>query len=133
MSFIRNFMLAIGPVSSVFDFLTFFVMLNVFRADEALFHTGWFMESMATQVLVIFIIRTSGNPLKSRPNPLLAGFSLAVVAVALSLPFTPFGRYLGFLPPPPLFFLFLAAVTALYLVSVELVKHFFIRRITQEP
>lgn len=132
MSFIRNFMLAVGPVSSVFDFLTFFIMLRVFQAGEALFHTGWFMESIATQVLVIFIIRTRRNPLKSRPNTWLAGFSLTVVAIALSLPFTPFGRYLGFLPPPPLFFLVLVSVTVLYLTSVELVKRYFIRHITME-
>ena len=82
MNFIRNFMLVIGPVSSVFDFLTFYVMLAVFHAGEALFHTGWFIESMATQVLVIFIIRTRRNPFKSRPNPWLIACSLTVVAVA---------------------------------------------------
>lgn len=69
MAFIRNFMLAVGPVSSLFDFLTFYVMLEVFHAGEELFHTGWFVESMATQVLVIFIIRTHLNPLTSRPHP----------------------------------------------------------------
>ena len=69
MNFIRNFMLIIGPVSSVFDFLTFYIMLAVFHAGEALFHTGWFIESMATQVLVIFIIRTRKNPLKAVPTP----------------------------------------------------------------
>ena len=68
MKFIRNFMLIIGPVSSIFDFLTFYIMLTVFHSGEALFHTGWFIESMATQVLVIFIIRTRKNPLKSRPE-----------------------------------------------------------------
>ncbi len=68
MRLIRNFMLILGPVSSVFDFLTFYVMLKILHAGEALFHTGWFIESMATQVLVIFIIRTQRNPLKSRPN-----------------------------------------------------------------
>jgi len=66
--FVRKFMLVVGLVSSLFDFLTFFVMLKVFQAHEALFHTGWFIESLATQVLVIFIIRTRKNPWKSRPN-----------------------------------------------------------------
>jgi Mg2+-importing ATPase len=128
MSFIRNFMMAVGPVSSIFDFLTFFVMLKVFRAGEALFHTGWFMESIATQTLVVFIIRTTRNPFKSRPNPWLAGISLAVVAIALAIPFTPFGRYLGFVPPPSLFFLVLAGITATYLTLVEYVKRLFFRR-----
>ena len=100
MNFIRNFMLVIGPVSSVFDFLTFYVMLTVFHAGEALFHTGWFIESMATQVLVIFIIRTRRNPFKSRPNPWLIACSLTVVAVAAALPFTPAGVHLGFVAPP---------------------------------
>ena len=71
MNFIRNFMLVIGPISSLFDFLTFYVMLVVFKADEKLFQTGWFVESLCTQVLVIFIIRTRGNPLRSRAHPLL--------------------------------------------------------------
>ena len=79
--FIRNFMLVLGSVSSIFDFLTFGLLLWVFNATEALFQTGWFMESLATQVLVIFVIRTRGSPLRSRPNPVLAGTSLAVAAV----------------------------------------------------
>ena len=78
--FIRNFMLVLGSVSSIFDFLTFGLLLWVFKATEALFQTGWFMESLATQVLVIFVIRTRGNPLRSRPNPLLAATSLAIAA-----------------------------------------------------
>src|SRR5208282_488438 len=100
MKFIRNFMLFIGPVSSIFDFLTFYIMLKVFHAGEALFHTAWFIESMATQVLVIFIIRTRKNPFKSRPNPWLIACSLTVVAVAATLPFTPPGVHLGFVAPP---------------------------------
>ena len=76
MNFIRNFMLVIGPISSVFDFLTFYVMLSVLNADEALFQTGWFVESLSTQVLVIFVIRTRGNPFKSRAHPVLVATSL---------------------------------------------------------
>ncbi len=127
-NFVRNFMLTVGPVSSVFDFLTFFLMLKIFQAGESLFHTGWFIESLATQVLVIFIIRTRRNPLKSRPNPLLTGCSLMVVALAIILPFTSLGSYLGFVPPPPLFFLVLAVMVMLYLVIVEQVKRWFYRR-----
>lgn len=96
--FIQKFMLIIGSISSIFDFLTFYVMIALFKAGESLFHTGWFIESMATQVLVIFIIRTSKNPLKSRPNKWLTLCSLTVVAIAILLPFTPLGGVLGFVP-----------------------------------
>jgi P-type Mg2+ transporter len=129
MTFIRNFMLAVGPVSSVFDFLTFFVMLHVFRAGEALFHTGWFIESLATQVLVIFIIRTRGSPLRSRSSRLLTTTSLAVVATAVLLPFTRLGAGLGFVAPPAGFFLILAAMVIVYLAGVEIVKRWFYRRL----
>lgn len=127
-NFIRKFMLIVGPISSIFDFLTFFVMIKVFHAGEALFHTGWFIESLATQVLVIFIIRTRKSPLKSRPNPWLTFCSLAVVALAILLPFTPVGRYLGFVAPPMLFFLILAGMVIIYLLAVENVKQWFYRR-----
>ena len=132
MKYIRNFMLVIGPVSSVFDFLTFYIMLAVFHAGEALFHTGWFIESMATQVLVIFIIRTRKNPFKSRPNPWLIACSLTVVAVAVLLPFTPAGAYLGFVAPPAFFFLVLTIMLLAYLFAVEGIKQWFFRRFAAE-
>jgi Mg2+-importing ATPase len=132
MNFIRNFMLVIGPVSSVFDFLTFYIMLKVFHAGEALFHTGWFIESMATQVLVIFIIRTRKNPFKSRPNPWLIACSLTVVGVAVLLPFTPAGRYLGFVEPPMFFFIILIVMLVAYLLAVEVMKRWFFSRFAGE-
>lgn len=132
MKFIRNFMLVIGPVSSVFDVLTFFIMLKVFQAGEALFHTGWFIESMTTQVLVIFLIRTRRNPFRSRPNPWLVACSLAVVATAALLPFTPFGTHLGFVRPPALFFVILAVMVLAYLLAVEGMKRWFYRRFATE-
>ena len=128
MTFVRNFMLAVGPVSSLFDFLTFYLMLEVFRAGEALFHTGWFVESIATQVLVIFVIRTRFNPLASRPHPWLAATSLGVVAAAVALPFTPAGAALGLVPLPGGFFAILAALVIVYLLAVEAVKRLFYRR-----
>jgi Mg2+-importing ATPase len=131
MNFIRNFMLAVGPVSSIFDFLTFYVMLAVFHADETLFHTGWFIESMATQVLVIFIIRTRRNPLKSRPNPWLTICSLVVVILAMAFPYTPLGRYFGFVPLPPSFYLILAGMVLIYLLAVEGIKQWFFRRFAE--
>ncbi|MEI7996481.1 MAG: cation transporting ATPase C-terminal domain-containing protein [Methylococcaceae bacterium] len=99
-------MLVIGPTSSAFDFLTFYVMLHVLKANEMLFQTGWFVESLSTQVLVIFIIRTRGNPFKSRAHPILMATSLAVVAIGAILPLSPLGSYFGFVPPPARFMLF---------------------------
>ena len=78
---VRNFMLVIGPISSIYDFLTFYVLLSLFRSSEALFHTGWFVESLATQTLVLFVIRTAGSPWSNRPSLPLASTILLVVAV----------------------------------------------------
>jgi Mg2+-importing ATPase len=128
MGFIRNFMLVFGPISSVFDFLTFYVMLAVFHADETLFHTAWFIESLATQVMVIFIIRTRLNPLRNAPHPGLSITSLSVVGIALLLPFTPLGAYFGFVAVPSDFLLILLAMVVTYLFTVELVKRWFYRR-----
>jgi len=119
LSEIRNFMLVIGLLSSVFDFLTFPVLLHMFRAGEALFHTGWFVESLATQVLVIFVIRTRGNPLRSKPHAVLTMTSLAVVAVGALIPYTPFGARIGFVPMPGLFFLILPGMVLAYLALVQ--------------
>ncbi len=127
MNFIRNFMLVIGPISSAFDFLTFYVMLHILKANETLFQTGWFVESLCTQVLVIFIIRTRGNPFKSRAHPVLVVTSLTVVAAAAILPFTPIGTYFGFVPPPAKFYAILAGMVVVYLGVVEIAKRGFYR------
>ena len=126
---IRKFMLYIGLISSVYDFLTFYIMLKVFNASEALFHTGWFVESLATQTLVLFVIRTAGNPFRSRPSLPLTITTLAVVAVGLLLPFSPLSNVLGFTPLPGRYFLFLAAMTVTYLFFVEVVKRRLMRRL----
>ncbi len=119
---IRNFMIFIGPVSSLFDFLTFYVLLRVFHASEPLFHTGWFVESLATQTLVLFVIRTNGNPIASRPSWPLILTTLAVVVAGACLPLTPLARPLGFVVPPLKFGLFVAAATAAYLGLVQAAK-----------
>jgi len=126
---IRKFMLYIGPISSAYDFLTFYIMLKVFYASEALFHTGWFVESLATQTLVLFVIRTTGNPFRSRPSLPLTITTLAVVAAGLLLPFSPLREVLGFTPLPGRYFLFLAAMTVTYLFFVEVVKRRLMRRL----
>ncbi len=124
---VRDFMWAIGPVSSLFDFLTFWLLLRLFGAQEAMFQTGWFIESLCTQVLVIFVIRTRGNPLKSRPHPWLVLASLAVLAAACVLPYSRLGAWFGFAPLPPAFFGVLALLVPAYLLTVEFIKRRFYR------
>jgi Mg2+-importing ATPase len=115
-------MVLIGPISSIFDFLTFFVLLRYFHASQAEFHTGWFVESLATQALVLFVIRTFGNPLKSKPSGPLTATVLLVVLVGILIPFSPIAKMLGFTALPLPFFLFLAAATGAYLATVEVAK-----------
>ena len=93
------------------------------------FHTGWFVESLATQTLVLFAIRTAGNPLRSRPSRPLTITTLLIVLVGILLPFTPLAGYLGFTPLPGLYFLFLVAMTVTYLLLVEVVKRRLMRRL----
>jgi len=112
-------MVYIGPISSIFDFLTFYVLLHFFRTSEAQFHTGWFVESLATQTLVLFVIRTSKNPLRSRPSRPLTATCLAVVAIGIYLPFSPLAGVLGFTALPGAYFVFLAIATGTYLFLVE--------------
>jgi Mg2+-importing ATPase len=128
---IRNFMIFIGPISSLFDFLTFYVLLRVYHATEPLFHTGWFVESLATQTLVLFVIRTMGNPLAqttSRPSRALTITTLAVVAVGALLPVSPLGPALGFVVPPLRFGSFVAGATLAYLLLVQVGKRMLVRR-----
>jgi P-type Mg2+ transporter len=126
---IRDFMLIVGPVSSIFDFLTFYVLLRVLHASEVLFHTGWFVESLATQTLVLFVIRTMGNPFRSRPSRALTATTLAVTAIGVMLPASPLAPMLGFTVPPPVYFVFLVLTTATYLALVQFVKRAVVARI----
>ncbi|HTR60884.1 MAG TPA: magnesium-translocating P-type ATPase [Candidatus Binataceae bacterium] len=119
---IRNFMITIGPISSIFDFLTFFVLLKVLHASEQLFHTGWFVESLATQTLVLFVIRTAGRPWSNRPSAPLAFTTTAIVVVGVLLPFLPLAMDMGFVPFPPIYFVFLVGAVIAYLALVELAK-----------
>jgi P-type Mg2+ transporter len=124
--FIRRFMLFFGPVSSLFDFLTFALMLGVFHAGPALFRAGWFAESLATQTLVIFAIRTRRSPFtRSRPSRPLLLACLATVAVGVAIPLSPLSAVLGFVAPPALFFLALAGMVVAYMVLIELAKRLF--------
>lgn len=125
-AFIRRFMLIFGPISSLFDFLTFGLMLGVLHAGAIEFRTGWFVESLATQTLIIFAIRTRMVPFfRSRPSVQLAVTSLTVVAVGVALTISPLAHTLGFTPLPWQFFAVLAGFVAVYLVLVELAKLMF--------
>jgi Mg2+-importing ATPase len=118
--FIRRFMVFFGPISSAYDFLTFGVMLWVFHAHAPLFRSGWFVESLATQSLVVFVIRTRRVPFfRSRPSRPLLATTIAVVVFGLLLPYSPLAHLLGFRTLPWLFLVILAAMAATYLVLVE--------------
>jgi Mg2+-importing ATPase len=127
---IRKFMVFIGPISSIFDFLTFYVLLRFFHAGEVLFHTGWFVESLATQTLVLFVIRTSRNPLRSRPSGPLTATVLLIVAAGVLLPYGPLAGSLGFAPLPGSYFAYLAVATTVYLALVELGKRLLFARMS---
>lgn len=128
-SYIRKFMIIFGPISSLFDFITFFVMFYIFNANAPLFQTAWFMESLATQTLIIFVIRTNKTPFwKSKPSKLLFLSTICVVGLNLILPFTPLGKLFGLVEPPTLFYVALTIVVVSYLFVVELVKRFFYKK-----
>jgi P-type Mg2+ transporter len=124
---IEHFMLVFGPVSSIFDFITFYALLALFGAGEAVFQTGWFIESITTQVLVVFAIRTRRRLYRSKPHRFLVIMALGAVATAIALPLLPFGRWFGFVAPPPLFFVYLIIATIAYLALVEITKSLFYR------
>jgi hypothetical protein len=142
-SFIRNFMALEGPISSIFDYSTFFTMVLVFSipitsvAGVALatghqisqFQTAWFIESLCTQTLVVFVIRTRQTPFwKSTPGKYLVLSSLSVVAAAFIIPYTLLGPVFHFAPPPPLFYAFLALFIVTYLLLAEVAKRWFYKR-----
>ncbi|HLY33361.1 MAG TPA: HAD-IC family P-type ATPase, partial [Jatrophihabitantaceae bacterium] len=132
--FIRRFMLAFGPISSLFDFATFGVMLGVFHAHAAEFRTGWFVESLATQTLVIFAIRTRRVPFyRSRPGLPLSLAALGTVALGALLPLTPLAHPLGFQALPATFYAALLAMVLAYLVLVEAGKRWFYAHLPQQP
>jgi P-type Mg2+ transporter len=122
MGMVQRFMFGLGPISSIYDFLTFGVMLWVFHAGPELFRAGWFIESLATQTLVIFVIRTAGNPFKSRPSTPLLISVFGGVAAGVLVVITPVAAPLGFASLPPVFFLVLMLFVVTYLALVQAFK-----------
>ena len=125
MAQLRRFMFVIGPVSSLFDIATFAVLLLVLGAAPAQFQSGWFIESMATQVLAVFVIRTHGPALAGRPHPALWAMAVVVLAAAALMPWTPLGPVFGLVPLPWTFYAALTGMTAAYLVALEIAKRLF--------
>jgi Mg2+-importing ATPase len=128
---LRRFILFIGPISSIFDYATFFIMLYVFKSwtNADLFHTGWFVESLFTQTLIIHVIRTNKIPfLQSRASKALTFTSVLIVAIGAYLPYSPLAGWLGFVPLPPLYWLLLLGMLVVYIILTQLVKTWFYRR-----
>ncbi len=130
---IRSFMVFIGPVSSLFDYATFALMWFVFSANsvehQALFQTGWFVESLMTQTLIVHIIRTRHIPfLQSNPAPLMALCTLVVMATGIAIPYTPIGSALGMVHLPLAYYAWLAAILVCYCLLTQLVKTWYVRR-----
>lgn len=128
MRFVRNFMVVFGLISSIFDYLTFGLLLWVFRATPEQFRTGWFMESLLTELLVALVVRTRRPFFQSRPGRLLLWSTLLLTVLAILIPFLPFSQALGFVPLPSALLLGLLGLTLLYVLLVEWVKGVFYRR-----
>lgn len=130
--YIKRFMLVFGPISTIYDFITFGLMYFIFKARGGLFQTGWFVESMITEILVVFVIRTTKIPFwKSKPGKFLMFACLGIVFLSLYLPFSPLRTYFGFTPLPAVYFLFLIIIAVTYLLLVEVGKYFLNKNATR--
>jgi P-type Mg2+ transporter len=129
---IERFMMVIGPISTLFDVVTFALLLLFFHATETFFRTGWFVESLVTQILMIFAVRTRRSLFASRPHRAVVGLALGTAALTLALPFLPaIGQWFEFVYLPASYFAFLLAVVAAFLVTTELVKRAFYARMAR--
>jgi Mg2+-importing ATPase len=123
---IRKFMLVFGPANSLFDLLTFGILLWLFHASVPLFQTGWFLENIVTQTIIVFSIRTAVVPFyRSHTSRVFSLSLLAIVGVALVLPFTPVAELFSFVRPPPVFFVVLVGLVAAYMMLAEALKQWF--------
>jgi Mg2+-importing ATPase len=129
---IKRFMLWFGPLNSLFDLATFVVLLAVFSAGQEEFRSAWFVESLMTQLATMLVIRTPGPIWKSRPSPLLFGTSIAVGAAGVTIPYTPVGGLLGFVPIPLEILTVLLGITVFYVAALEIVKIFYFTTLLTE-
>ena len=126
--FIRDYMVLFGLVSSIFDFLTFGMLLFLFRATPEEFRTGWFIESLLTELVIALVVRTRRVFFRSRPGTLLLVSTLIVTGITLALPYLPFNFLFGFVPLPAPLMLTMIGLTALYVLVTEIAKRAFYAR-----
>ncbi len=126
-NFIKRFMIFFGLISSVFDYITFGVLLLILKADPTLFRTGWFIESVLSASFVVLVIRTRRTFYRSRPGKYLLFTTLMIAFVTIIIPFLPFSPLLGFRSVPMDFLFALSIILILYVMLAELVKRFFIK------
>jgi Mg2+-importing ATPase len=129
MAFIRSFMLTFGLVSSIFDYITFGVLVFVLHAGVNEFRTGWFVESVISAALIVLVVRTRRLFFRSRPSRYLLGATIMIVGLTLLLPYSPLSELLGFTPLPTTFLLILAGIILLYVGTAELAKNVFYRHV----
>jgi Mg2+-importing ATPase len=127
MRFIGRFMVEFGAVSSLFDFLTFAALLVLFRATPDLFRTGWFVESLLTELVIALVVRTRRPFFRSRPGRLLLWSTVALIALTFAVPYLPFVDVFGFVPMPGVVLVTVSAITALYVLATEITKSVFYR------
>jgi len=125
---LKSFMIVFGLHSSVFDYITFFALYKFCRANADLFHTGWFIESICTELLVLFVVRTRKSLLKTAPGKLLIWLSVLAFVITIALPFSPFAVQLGFIVPPWQLLGILAGILFLYVVTADMLKLFFFKK-----
>lgn len=124
---LRNFMIVFGLHSSVFDYITFFVLYRFFKSAEV-FHTGWFIESICTELLILFVVRTHKSLLKSQPGKILVVLSILALLITVALPFMPFAAMLGFVVPPLKLVGIITGILFLYVVTADIIKIFFFKK-----
>jgi Mg2+-importing ATPase len=127
--FIRDFMMTFGLLSSVFDYLTFGVLLLILQATTDQFRTGWFLESVISASVTVLVIRTRKPFFRSKPGKYLLMATLLIVGLTLILPFSPLGEVFGFIPLPISFILFVGVIVGLFMVAAEITKGIFYRKV----
>lgn len=125
---LKNFMIIFGLHSSLFDYLTFYVLYRLFHASQAVFHTGWFIESICTELLILFVVRTHKSLLKSAPGKLLILLSVLGLVITLALPFMPYAADMGFVVPPWALLAAITGILALYVITADIIKIAFFKK-----